>query len=523
MAGASGSGAFTAPGFRPPRRLPPPFIGSLASAKAERARRHLRHFFRWAWPLTNPGEDLHGVLWHLDAIAEHLEAIHRQQIQKLIINIPPRSLKSTTVSVDFPAWEWIHDPSLQYLTSSYRLDLAIRDAVHSRRLMQSPEYQAMIPRDEDGDLMWRFTTDQNVKSRYENDKGGHRICTAPDAGATGEGGLRVMVDDPHNVKQIESDTIRQAQIDWWNKTMSSRLNDQKRGARIVIMQRIHERDLTGDLLEKGGWEHLCLPTICEKKHPYLSKTSLHFVDPRAEGELLCPEHFDQAAVAEARIAQGSYGFDGQHQQRPRPAEGGIFKEEWFRLWDETTVPPTWDRVIQSWDLSFKGDDNRTTHAAEVQRVADPSYVHGSVWGIKGANVYLLDERHRQADFFQAILLILGLSEAWPEATRKLYEDKANGPAMQSMLTDKIVGLIPVEPQGSKVQRARACQPIVEAGNVFVPDPRMYPWARRWLDEVCGFPFAKHNDRVDTLTQMLIHEQISEAAAAARRARNLVKL
>jgi len=467
-----------------------------------------------------PGRELHGAGWHLDAIADHLEAVHRGQIKKLIINIPPRSLKSTLASVCFPAWEWLQDPTRQFLTSSFRLQLAQRDALHSRRLMQRKEYQRLVSKDVDGNPVWRFTTDQNVKTYYENDQGGHRICTSYDAGATGEGGDRVMCDDPHNVKHVDSDQIRQEQIDWWNETMSTRLNDKNRGARIVICQRTHELDLCADLLNQGGWDHLMLPTLFESDHPHLSKTSLHFVDPRTEdGEMLCPDHLDEDGIAEEMLSLGTYGFAAQHQQRPRPASGGFFSEEHFPIWTEETLP-IFDRVLQSWDLTGGGAKG---HAAQVREEIDPSSrAHGGVFGIRGADVYLLDEDHGRRSIVESIASIKAVSTRWPEATKKLIEAKAIGPAVVAILHSEVPGLIEVLPQGSKIERARACQPLVEAGNVWVPDKHAKPWVKAWLDEVCGFPLARRNDRVDTLTQVLISEQISETAEALRRARRMVK-
>ena len=212
-------------------------------------------------------------------------------------------MKSISVSVALPAWTWTLEPSKKFLFASYALSLSIRDSVKCRRLIESPWYKSYFGE------MFELTSDQNQKQRFENDKTGIRLATSVDGALTGEGGDIILVDDPHNVREAESGTVREGVLDWWNQAMQTRLNDPKNGAFVIIMQRVHENDLTGHILanEYDEWEHLCLPARYEPNHPTPVKSSLGFVDPRKEeGELLWAERIDEKTITNLEVALGSY-------------------------------------------------------------------------------------------------------------------------------------------------------------------------------------------------------------------------
>jgi hypothetical protein len=262
----------------------------------EQATRSLAEFVRQAWPIVEPSTPF-VVGWHIDAIIEHLAAVTRGQIRNLLINVPPRHMKSLLVSVFWPAWEWIKWPERRWLYSSYGAQLSIRDSVKCRRLIESPWYQHR----------WRdrlaLTTDQNTKGRFDNDRSGYRLSTSVGGAATGEGGDRIVCDDPHNVQEAESDSVRKGTNDWFDVVMSTRVNDPKTAAKVVVMQRCHQQDLSGHLLEQGGWEYLCLPAEYEGSR---RATSTGFVDPRQEhGELLWPERFGCREIDDLKISLGS--------------------------------------------------------------------------------------------------------------------------------------------------------------------------------------------------------------------------
>ncbi len=487
---------------------------SLDQIDLELGRRHLSDFVQQMWPVVEPGKELVWG-WPLDAMCEHLEAVTRGDIRNLIINVPPRFLKSTIVSVMWPAWEWLHDSRLRYLTASYDKQLAVRDAVRTRRLINHPGYAAMNT-GTDGKLKFIFAGDQNVKSSYENDKTGARICTSPTSGATGHGGDRIMVDDPHNVRESESESQRKEVHDWWDKTMSTRRNDPKTAARVIIMQRLHEDDLTGHCLEQNLYDHLCLPLLYENDHPHKSETALHFEDPRSiDGQMLMPKRIGPEQVPELRTELGTYGFVGQMQQRPAPAEGGIFQVSWFNQFETEPPVDSFDRMWTTWDASFKGKDGRGGLRYEIEAVKNLSFVVGQCWGSIGANSYLLDEERGQWNILETIAAMGRLRKKWPRATAHLVEDKANGPAIETMLRDKIPGLLLVNPKGSKIQRAHAVSPFCEARNVHVPSPRYAPWVSEWIHEICTFPFARYNDRVDAMTQGLIWAHVDTVQRSLR--------
>ena len=437
-------------------------------------------FVREGWPVLEPATKF-VPNWHIDAIAEHLEAMADRQIRRLLINIPPRCMKSLLVSVFFPAWVWTWKPSERFLSASYAQSLAIRDAVKTRRLIASLWYQQRWAH------VFRLTSDQNEKHRYENDQTGYRIATSVGGAAVGEGGDCRILDDPNKPLEVHSETIRESILAWVRETWSTRSNDPRTSTEVIIMQRLHERDVSGYVLaEMGGYEHLMLPARFDPERRAV--TCLGWSDPRtAPGELLWPARIGEQELATLERALGSYGSAGQLQQRPSPAEGGIIKIGWFRFW--TQRPTRFDEVLQSWDMAFK--DARTS-----------SYVVGQIWGRLGADLYLLDQYRAQVDFLGTVAAVRGLSARWPQAQTKLVEAKANGPAVVSTLQHELGGFIAVPVSGSKEARAAAVGPIIEAGNVYLPDMSIAPWINALLAEVQEFPNGSNDDQVDALTQAL---------------------
>ncbi len=475
---------------------------ALAKVEREYATRSLREFVRQAWHVVEPST-LFVPGWHIDAIIQHLEAVTRGQLRNLLINVPPRHMKSLLVSVFWPAWEWIQYPERRWLYSCYGAQLSIRDSVACRRLIESPWYQARW-----GDR-FALTSDQNTKGRFDNNRSGYRLATSVGGSVTGEGGDRIVCDDPHKVDEVVSDTTRKATIDWWDVAMSTRVNDPKTSAVVIVMQRCHQRDLSGHLLEKGNFEHLRLPAEFEEPK---CLTSIGFADPRTEpGELLWPDRFGAKEIADLKISLGSYAAAGQLQQRPTPAGGGIFKRHWFKFWQPpgANLPPvivrfpdgterpvmaapfgTVDERAQSWDCAFKDLDTS-------------DYVVGQVWGRLGAAYLLLDQVRDRMDCPATIKAVRNLSNKWQGWSAKLIEDKANGSAVLQMLGNEIPGLLPVNPGGGKIARAAAVSPLVEAGNVYLPHPDYVPWVNGFIEECAAFPNGAHDDQVDAMTQMLL--------------------
>jgi predicted phage terminase large subunit-like protein len=469
---------------------------------AEKCRRSLRTFVEQAWHVLEPSTPFVPGL-ACDAICEHLQAVTEGRIADLGINVPPGTAKSLLAAVFWPAWVWIDHPEVRWIFSSYNGALAIRDSVKCRALIESAWYQERW-----GDR-FQLREDQNEKKKFENDRTGYRVIATIGAG-TGERGDVCVCDDPHSVDQAESDTERKTAVDWWNGSMSTRLNNFATGHKIVIMQRLHEADLSGDLIERGGYEWLVLPEEFEPETR--CTTSIGWTDPRTEyHQLLWPEHRTREHVERLKVTLGSYRYAGQYQQNPRPAGGNIFKTWWFRYWqpaganlppvvvrnadgDELKIypvdlPKEFDEMLLSWDLTFK--DTKTADS-----------VAGGAWASKGADRFLLDQTCGRMDFSKTIEAIRQMAEKWPQAHRKLIEDKANGSAALSMLQKSISGLIAVNPEGGKLSRAHAVSAIVESGHVFVPHPRLAPWVDGYLAELTIFPSGRHDDQVDQTTQAL---------------------
>ena len=476
---------------------------ALVKVERELAERRFYEFVLQAWHVVEPATPfIEG--FHIGAIIEHLEAVSRGQIRNLLINVPPRHMKSLLVSVFWPAWEWLRNPHLRYLYSSYGASLSIRDSVKCRRLIESPWYQSRWAD------RFALTTDQNTKGRFDNNRTGYRLSTSVGGAVTGEGGDRIVCDDPHNVQDAESDSIRTATLEWWDVAMSTRQNDPKTTAMVIVMQRCHQRDLAGHLLEKGNWEHLCLPAEYEGS---TRTTSIGWRDPRRQhGELLWPERFGQNEITELKINLGSYAAAGQLQQRPSPAGGGIFKRHWFRYFQPrgANLPPVLVRMpdgsqvsipavelprqveetIQSWDCSFKDLDTS-------------DYVVGQVWGRIGARFLLGDQIRERLDCPGTVKAVRGMREKWQGTMAILIEDKANGSAVIQMLSHEIPGILPVNPGGGKIARAQAISPLVEAGNIYLPHPDFAPWVNDFIEECVQFPNGAHDDQVDAMTQALL--------------------
>jgi predicted phage terminase large subunit-like protein len=468
----------------------------------ELAARNLGEFVRQAWAVVEPATPFVPG-WHIDAIVEHLEAVTAGQIRNLLINVPPRHMKSLLVGVFWPGWEWSRWPERRWLFSSYSAQLSIRDSVKCRRLIESPWYQARW-----GDC-FSLTSDQNTKGRFDNNRSGYRLATSVGGSATGEGGDRIVCDDPNNVNEVESDSVRKATNDWFDVVMSTRVNDPKSAAKVVVMQRCHQQDLSGHLLEQGGWEHLSLPAEYEGTR---RATSIGWSDPRQQpGELLWPDRFGATELESLKRSLGSYAAAGQLQQRPSPAEGGLLKRHWWRFWQppNANLPPvqvrlpdgtqqaivahpvaTVEEQIQSWDCAFK--DLQTS-----------DFVVGQVWGRRGAAFLLLDQVRARMDCPATVRAVREMSRLWPACLAKLIEDKANGSAVIQMVAREIPGILPVNPGGGKLARASAVSPLIEAGNVYLPHPQFMPWVNNFIEECADFPNGKNDDQVDAMTQVLL--------------------
>lgn len=439
-------------------------------------------FCRQAWPVLEPGvRFVEG--WHLGAVCEHLEAVTRGAITRLLVNMPPRHMKSLAVSVFWPAWVWTRRPEKRFMFSCYARGLSLRDNLKCRKLITSPWYQ------ERWGTVFTLVKGLNTKERFENSCTGFRLATSVGGQATGEGGDFVVVDDPHNAREAQSEKKRKAVLDWWDQTMSTRLNDPVSGALVIVMQRLHENDLSGHVLTKGGYVHLKLPAAYEGRKTFSTappNLGLLTQDPRTEPDApLWPQRFDQAALQRLRQALGSYAAAGQLQQRPAPSGGGIFKLGW---WQRYGTPPEKGLTIQSWDTAFKAGEDNAWSVGQTWRVVEDGY-------------YLLDLVRKRLEYPELRRELVACYEAWrPDAV--LVEDKASGQSLvQELKRGTRLPLVPVRvTAGDKTLRAHAVSPLVEAGRVFLP--QQAPWLEAFLDELTRFPNSAYADQTDALTQAL---------------------
>lgn len=438
------------------------------------------HFAKKAYPILEPNRRFVDG-WHIRVICDYLEACVTGQIRNLLINMPPRHMKSLLVSVLFPAWLWIIRPESRFLMSSYAASLSVRDSMKTRKVIQSGWYQARF-----GDL-YSLNADQNNKTKFENDKTGYRLATSVNGAGTGEGGDFIVVDDPHKVKESESKVMRESVLRWWDYEMSSRGNDPDTVVKIIVMQRVHEADLSGHVLSQGGYEHLCLPAEFESQR--VVKSGIGWVDPRKEeGELLWPQRFNIAALDELKIRMGSTIAAGQLQQRPAPADGILFKRQWFKYY--TIIPGDIEQWALSADLTFKeGTKNDFT---VVQ-----------IWGKVGSKKYLLDQTRARMGFNAQIMAILSLCAKWTDLSAKWIEQAANAEAVLDVLKSKIPGLILVPARSSKRVRAEAVAPQFEAGNIYLPDPSIAAWIYDYVEELVVFDNGLHDDQVDATSLGII--------------------
>ena len=507
-------------------------------------------FLKHSWRFIDASSFTEG--WPIEAIAEHLQAVVDGDIRRLIINIPPRMGKSSITSVAFPAWTWTQPsishtsgPGVQFLHASYAQQLALRDSVKCRRLIESPWYQGLW-----GDR-FSLTSDQNTKTRFDNDKNGSRLSTSVGSALTGEGGAIIVVDDPNAAQEAFSEATIASTIDWWDSALSTRLNNPKEGAFVVIQQRLSEEDLTGHILSKdiGEWTHLCLPMKYEwRRH---SVTSIGWEDPRGlddegnslvevtddgdripatpeaeielekrEDTLLWPDRFGEREVNILEKQLGPWAAAGQLQQRPEPKGGGIIKRDWWQPWESINYP-NMDLVIATLDTAY------TTKTEN-----DPSAM--TVWGVFSSDVNVMAPTQattrgsklvEYSRSYTEVAPRVMLMYAWQgryelhdlvqkvaqtcremKVDQLLIENKAAGfsvaQEIRRMYGYEKFGVHMFDPKSQdKLARLYSVQHLFAEGLVFAP---IKQWSEMVIAQVGQFPKGKHDDLVDTVSMAMRH-------------------
>jgi predicted phage terminase large subunit-like protein len=441
-------------------------------------RTDLRYFIRKVFATVCPGEPyLHN--WHIEAIVHRLMLVYSGQNRRLVINQPPRSLKSICVSIAYVAWLLGHDPSRRVIVVSYSQDFAAELHRQFRVVVNSDWYQGLFPT-----TRWSKETGLELVTTM----GGGRYATSIGGTLTGRGADLIVVDDPLNASEVQSEPARKRVIDWYVGSLVSRLNDKETGTIVAVMQRLHEEDLAGHLLQMEGWDHLVLAAIAVEEHTIpLGHGKMQI---RKAGDLIHPERENRETLERIRAEIGSLQFSAQYQQQPVPVEGNLIRRSWFPLYDRLPQPGPGVRVVQSWDVAtMVGPQN--------------NYSVCTTWIVVNNDFYL-------AHVFRARL-------PYPELRRKVIElaarHQANciliedaGPGM-SLLQDLYMGMptgmtrpIGVRPEGSKQDRVASQSAKMEAGHVHLPKDAL--WLYDFLNELLGFPNARHDDQVDSVSQFL---------------------
>ena len=449
-----------------------------------KARRSLRNFILYTFKDFEMG-------WFHEEVCNTLDQFMQDVIAKksprVIITAPPRHGKSQVVSRDFPAYFLGRNPDKSVIACSYGADLATRMNRDVQRIMDSPAYQQLFEVYLAGRSASEITGDYSAYSRTTSlleivaHDGSYR-STGVGGGITGQGCDVLIIDYPIKDKEeAYSETIRDKIYDWYTSTARTRVSPG--GGIIVMATRWHIDDLVGRLLQVGQdnpnaspWRVINYPAIAEHDEPH-----------RKEGEALHPARYTLAMLEEIRAEVGERDWASMFQQRPLPAGGGVFKLDWVQFYE--TLPPYWDKIVLSWDMTFKDNKNN-------------DFVVGACWGRSGSSIYLVDQIRGRWDFVTTKHMFVGFAGKHSKVVRKLIEDKANGPAIISSLKDSVPGIIAINPKESKESRASAVATVWEAHNVYLPSPRIAPWINSFIDELVTFPAGAHDDQVDAMSQAI---------------------
>lgn len=452
------------------------------------AQQDLGLFFQAAWDVLEPSRPL-AWNWHHDLICEHLEAAYTGQIRRLIINIAPRTTKSLMATVCFPAWAWTLDPALRWLFGSYADTLATQHSVLRRNVIESDWYQAGYSH------RFKLSSDSNTKSEFTNNKTGHMKALGIKGSVTGEGGDFIVIDDPHNPKGAESQAERETAIQNFDLAWSSRLNDKRTGRIIVIMQRLHERDLTGHLLQKElGYTHLKIPTVAEERQRLVFPMSGRVIE-REQGDLMHPERDGPTEVEQAKKDLGPYGFSGQHQQNPVPSSGGLFTQDMFEFVD--TLPDKFDYRFVTADTAY--NDKK-----------ENDFTVFSAWGVCKGELYLIDVYRKQIQAAAVEVPATAFIKRFSQyGFRGAYiEPKGHGIYLNQALPKAGV-LIPSENDMKTFfsdrrlnKTERASNAVPHLANRRIRIHSLIADKEILLAEVLGFPKAAHDDFTDTVVDAI---------------------
>ena len=425
--------------------------------------------------------------WHIEYLCDRLQkeayrVVNGEERDKhLLINVPPRTLKSELVNVFFSVYCWILKDSIQFISSSYSASLSITLSTQARRLIESDWFKEYFPE-------VQLSKDENTKSRYTTTNSGLRYATSTGGTVTGMGADIIVIDDPQNPQLARSDVERENANVFFNETLRSRLNNPDKGVFIVIMQRLHEKDLTGMLLEKepDNWEHICLPAEVSNNVKPIDLKEFYV------NGLLFPQRLSKKTLESFKLGLGSYGYSGQYSQIPSPDEGGIFKGDWFNI--VKSLPENINPDLVKWDFYL---DTAYTNKQENDATAMlcAAFINNELY-IREVKAVRLEF----PELIKEIQLFTGLN-GYNHRSRIYVEPKASGKSIVQMLK-RSTGLNVIEdkpPTQDKVSRAASVSAFIESGRVNLIDGR---YIDSFLNELKAFPNGSHDDMVDTLVMAI---------------------
>jgi predicted phage terminase large subunit-like protein len=440
-------------------------------------RNDFRAFLDKVFRILAPGQTVPG--WYIEALAWQLERVRRGEIKRLIINMPPRSLKSITASVAFPAYVLGLDPSKRIICVSYSGDLARKHSNDFRALIDSDSYRSLFPSTRVGPF-------KNSETEIELTARGFRLATSVGGTLTGRGGDLIIIDDPLKPDDAMSEVKRSGANQWFTNTLLSRLDDKRIGAIVVVMQRVHIDDLTGFLLSQSDeWEVLSFPAIAHVDETIRTWDGRAY--RRALGEVLAPEREPLEILNALKSQIGSDAFSAQYQQQPAPPGGAMVKRHWIKRYKE--LPAASERLftLQSWDTANKGGPENDFSVCTTWTVA-----RDKKW-------YLVDVWRGRVDYPGLKERVYNLAKSW-KPSRILVEDTGAGTSLVQEMKGLISGVIPVTPKSDKVSRMAVASAKFEAGQALLPERA--PWLVDLEAELFVFPAARHDDQCDSISQAL---------------------
>jgi len=445
-------------------------------------RRDLMSFIELSFYELNP-QTAFSMSPHIEVLASKLEDCRQRKIKRLIVNLPPRSLKSHAVSVSFPAWLLGHDPAAQIICASYGQELSDKHARDCRTLMASSSYRRLFSRTS-------LSSEKQSLSEFLTTSQGFRMSTSIGGVLTGRGADFIILDDPLKPDDALSETRRSSVNQWYDNTLLSRLNNKERGVIIIVMQRLHQDDLVGHVLDQGSWEMVSFPAIAKEDEIHLIENAFgrrRFT--RKIGEALQSERESLNTLKSIRQTIGEYNFSSQYQQDPTPLEGAMVKTNWLRYYDPGSRPSRFTCILQSWDTANKSGELN-------------DYSVGTTWGAYNDHYYLLDVFRRRLNYPELKRAVIEQARLH-ETECILIEDKASGTALiQDLEKDCLFGIKPYEapPGADKILRLHAQTALFESGRVLLPNSAV--WLDEYVRELTSFPGGKHDDQVDSTTQAL---------------------